>query len=108
MSSGAGPRRIPNCWSYRYFFLDADDDGFADFDADEVAEGDAVAVFVGVGGGVTDGFGAGPFSSAAAIAAFHAASVGEIDFPLTLIVGVEFTPPADACSVIASTIALCC
>jgi hypothetical protein len=69
---------------------------------DVVADGDGV----GVGLGVTEGFGAGPFFSAAAIALFQAASVGEIDFPFTLIVGVEFTPPADACSVIASTNAL--
>ena len=69
------------------------------------AEPDGVGVTdgVGVGEGVTDGFGFGPFFSAAATAALYAASECPMDLPLTRTVGVPVTPSRLARSVMAST-----
>jgi hypothetical protein len=68
-----------------------------------VAEDGAVDEAVG------DGDGAGPFASAAAIAAFNVDRSTEPSFlPLTKTVGVEDTPRLLASSVSACTSVLCC
>ena len=87
---------------------DADFEPDGEVDGDGEPDGVVVTDGVGVGVGVLDGLGFGPFFSAAATAAWYAASVGEeSSLPFTRTVGVDVMPSLLARSVIASTSGTC-